>query len=115
MGGDDKRRRGRIQPYVAPCSLALDGRICTGYVTDLSPEGAQVALDVTPPPEGSRVGLEIRFRQAAAGVRLAAEVRWIRPQSAGYVLGLSFTGVAAHHQAVLDTIVEQFKRKAEQL
>lgn len=115
----EKRRTPRVQPYVVPCRMELpNGRLLAGYVTDLSPIGAQVSCDGPPPAVGIQVALEVRLRQGPAWPRLKAEVKWTHPpgrESANPTCGLTFVQVEAPDQALLEGALEDFQRRAAQL
>jgi hypothetical protein len=113
----EKRRTARIQPFVAPCRLSEGARRLSGYVTDLSTRGAQVSADGPPPTPDAHVVLEVRLSAAADPVRLPAVVKWVRPAEEGesYAFGLTFIGTTPEDQKALDAVVEEFRRRAEQL
>ncbi len=112
----EKRRTLRIQPYVVPCRITAGARRLPGYLTDLSTKGARVSCDVEPPAAG-RVILEVRFGRQVRYSRLPAEIKWTHPPSASesHTLGLTFDGVTAEEQAILESVVAEFQRRAEQL
>jgi hypothetical protein len=114
----EKRKTPRIAPFVTPCRLD-DGRThIPGYMTDLSPRGARISCETVPPDPGSRVVLEIRFGRQVRYSRLQAEVKWIRPaagEQESHTCGLTFTGVTAEEQRVLESIVDEFRRRAADL
>jgi hypothetical protein len=115
----EKRRTPRVQPYVVPCRMELpNGRRLSGYVTDLSPLGAQVSCDGPPPAAGIRVALEVRLRRGTAWPVLKAEVKWTRPPAragADPTCGLTFVEVAAADRALLEGALEDFRRRVAQL
>ncbi|MBI3932916.1 MAG: PilZ domain-containing protein [Acidobacteria bacterium] len=114
----EKRQAPRIQPYVAPCRVVESERRIPGYVTDLSTMGARISADVPPPDPGTPVVLEIRFGRQLRHSRLAAEVKWIRPAAAtgeSHSFGITFTGVTAEEQRALESVVEEFQRRAAQI
>lgn len=114
----DQRRTPRIQPFVAPCRLVAGERRTPGYLSDLSPRGARVSCDEEPPPVGTNVVLEVRFGREVAYSRLPAEVEWVQlglDPSAAPDIGLSFKDTTPEDQDVLDAVVEEFRRRAEQL
>ena len=117
MPSSEKRRTLRIQPYVAPCRVVAGGQRFPGYLTDLSTKGARVSCDLDPPPAGVPVVLEVRFGRQVRYSRLPAEVKWTRPpgEDETHTLGLTFEGVTAEEQEVLEAIVREFQRRAEQL
>ena len=114
----DQRLTPRIQPFVAPCRL-LDGeRRIPGYLSDLSPRGARVSCDEEPPAVGASVVLEVRFGREALYSRLPADVEWVQPglePSSPPDLGLSFKDTSPEDQRVLEAVVEEFRRRADQL
>jgi len=118
MSPVEKRRTPRIRPYVAPCRIVDGERRVRAYMADLSPAGVQVSCDMTPPSVGSFVVVEVRFGSQVRYSRLPAEVKWVRPRSAPgspHVLGLTFAGVTAEEQGVLESVLEEFRRRAAQL
>jgi|SRR5919197_4437091 hypothetical protein len=116
---DDKRQTPRIQPFVAGCRVLYGAgpRALAGYLTDLSPRGAQVSSEGLPPPPEAEVVLEVRLGRAPALTRLPARVKWIRPAERGdwHAFGLSFEGISAAEQRTLETVVDEFRRRAAQL
>lgn len=117
MAPTEKRRTPRIQPFVAPCRLVLHGARVPAYLTDLSTLGARVTCEgVEPPMPGTSVTIEVRFGREVRHSRLTAEVKWVRTgPGATCVFGLTFTGVSPEQQRRLESIVEEFRRRAEQL
>ncbi len=114
----EKRRTERIQPYVAPCRIVAGERRIPGYLADLSPAGARVLCDVVPPPKGGSVVLEVRFGRQVRYSRLPAEVKWVQPaaeKGAPHAFGLTFTGVTPEEQLVLESVLEEFRRRAAML
>ena len=115
----EKRRTPRVQPYVVPCRMELpNGRLLSGYVTDLSPIGAQVSCDGPPPAVGIQVAFEVRLRRGPAWPRLQAEVKWTQPPSrenASPTCGLTFVQVDPADQALLEGALQDFQRHAAQL
>jgi hypothetical protein len=111
----EKRKAPRIQPYVAPCRLAHGTRRIPGYLTDLSLLGARISCDEEPPPIGSSIVLEVRFSRRAVHSPLPALVKWSQPPGApdeSFVVGLTFSGVSAEPQRVLEGVLEEFQRRA---
>jgi PilZ domain-containing protein len=117
--GEDKRRTPRIQPFVAPCRVLEEPgpRGLTGYLTDLSPRGAQVATQGLPPVPEVAVVLEVRLGADAAATRLPARVKWVRAAEHGdwHAFGLVFEAVSPEEQRLLDAVVDDFRRRAAQL
>jgi hypothetical protein len=112
----EKRQHPRIQPFVASCRY-LDGeRRIPGFLTDLSRAGARIHADVEAPAEKATISVEVRMGRVATHVRLPATVRWSKPsERGGYVFGVSFDGIGAEEQKVLDGVIEEFRRRAAQL
>jgi hypothetical protein len=118
MSPTEKRRTPRIQPYVAPCRIVEGSKRFPAYLADLSPLGARITCDVEPPVPGTHVVIEVRFGRQVRFSRLRAEVKWIRPGAAPgdpSMFGLIFSGVTAEEQRVLEAVVEEFRKRAEQL
>jgi hypothetical protein len=111
----EKRSVPRVQPFIASCSLIDGERRLEGYLTDLSPRGAQVATDAEPPAAGARVTLEVRFAPPTPRCRVPAHVRWSKPGPTGHVCGLTFEGLDDEERAVLEEVIARVKRLAAQL
>ena len=114
----EKRRTPRIQPYVARCGVVAGERRLAGYLADLSPRGARVSCEAPPPVPGEAVVLEVRFGRQPRYSRLPAEVKWVKASAEGalgHTFGLTFTGVTPEEQRVLESVVEEFHRRAAQL
>ena len=111
----EKRSVPRVQPFIAPC-LLLDGeRRVVGYLTDLSPRGAQVACDEPPPSPGSTVTLEVKFTPPTPRCRVPAHVRWCEPRPTGHVCGLTFEGLQGEDRTILEEVIERVRRLAAEL
>jgi hypothetical protein len=105
-----------VQPFVAPCLLIDGERRVVGYLTDLSPRGAQVACDEQPPAEGAVVTLEVRFTPPTPRCRVPAHVRWTKPGAAGgHVCGLTFDGLDDEDRAILEEVIARVRRLAAEL
>lgn len=117
--GEDKRRTPRIQPFVAPCRVLEEpgSRPLAGYLTDLSPRGAQVSTQGLPPTPEAAVVLEVRLGSEPAATRLPARVKWVRAAEHGdwHAFGLTFEAISAAEQSMLDSVVEEFRRRAAQV
>ncbi len=111
----EKRSVPRVQPFIAPCLLIDGERRVVGYLTDLSPRGAQVACDEPPPAAGSAVTLEVKFTPPTPRCRVPAQLRWCNPGPTGHVCGLTFEGLEGEDQAILEEVVERVRRLAAQL
>ena len=112
----DKRKTPRIEPYVVPCQLTRPGWRRSGYLTDLSPRGARVALSGEPPRVGSSLTLALRLGRQFARSRLRARVRWVRAGERGsHVFGLTFSGLTATERGALQAILDEFQRRAAQI
>lgn len=114
MTRSEKRKAPRIQPYVAPCRLVHGSRRVPGYLTDLSRLGARVTCDEVPPVIDEPVVLEVRFSRGAVYSPLPAVIKW---RAAGvpdesFVVGLTFSGVSAEQQRVLEGVIDEFRRRA---
>ena len=108
----EKRSTPRIQPYVAPCLIEHDGARVSGYLTDLSPRGAQVACDADPPAAESVVTLEVRLPQLRRRCRVAARVRWSRKAKEGHACGLTFEHMDEEDRAAIEAVIEEIRRRA---
>jgi hypothetical protein len=117
---EDKRRTPRIQPFVVPCRVLEEPgpRALAGYLTDLSPRGAQVSTQGLPPTPEAAVVLEVRLgSEPTAATRLPARVKWVRAAEHGdwHAFGLTFEAISAAEQTLLESVVEDFRRRAAQL
>lgn len=111
----EQRRIPRIQPFVAPCRVVLEGRALAGYLTDLSEGGARVTTDAEPPVALSSISLELRIGRVPARSRIGAKVAWVKQEGAGATFGLSFADLPAEQQKALTTVVAEFKRLADEI
>jgi hypothetical protein len=115
---DEKRRSPRIQPYVAPCKVLDRARRVSGYVMDLSPTGARIMVDSEPPAPGSNVVIEVRFARDTPHSVLPGQVRWVKgPEGpkGTFTFGMTFEGLTSEQSQVLSSVVEEFRRRAEEL
>jgi len=110
---ENRRRSERIQPFVAPCRyIVADARV-PGFLSDISKHGGRVHTDVEPPPVGANLTVELRVARQPIALRLPAVVRWTRPEErGGFAFGVSFDGAGAAEQQALDSLVENFLRRA---
>jgi hypothetical protein len=116
VSGMEKRQDQRIQPFVAACRYVEGEQRVAGFLTDLSGAGARIHADVEGPARETRITVEVRMGQVATHVRLPAVVRWSKPSSrGGFVFGVSFEGIGADEQKILDGVIEEFRRRAAQL
>lgn len=117
--GEDKRQTPRIQPFVVPCRVLEEPgpRPLAGYLTDLSPRGAQVSSRGLPPAPEAAVVLEVRLGSEPVATRLPARVKWVRAAEHGdwHTFGLTFEGISAAEQGLLDSVVAEFRRRAAQV
>jgi len=114
----DKRRTPRIQPFVVLCNLVAKDRRLSGYLTDLSPLGCRVACDSELPEVGTRLGLETRLGRSRVPCHLEGTVTWTEPTPRGKtagVCGLTFEKLGARERRILESVVEEFRRLADQL
>jgi hypothetical protein len=114
----ENRTTPRIQPYVVPCRIQHAGQQLPGYVMDLSSRGARVTCETAPPAVGQVLVLDVRLARRHGQVRLPARVLWSRPllhPTPGHEFGVTFEGLLARVQEVLETVVKDFHRHAEQL
>lgn len=114
----EKRQTPRIQPYVVPCRILDGDRRVNGYITDLSPRGARITCEQEPPAVGHVVTLEVRFARRHGKARLSGRVQWSRPllhPDKGHDFGLTFEGLQRREQELLEAVVKDFHRQAEQL
>jgi hypothetical protein len=113
----EKRKTPRIAPFVVPCRVVDRGHRLSGYLTDLSAQGARVSCGATAPEEGSSVVLEVRLGSGTRHSRLDAEVKWVRSEGGGtgHVFGLTFAKVSPEQQRMLESVVEEFRRRAAEL
>jgi hypothetical protein len=110
---EEKRQAPRIQPFVAPCRYVLAEERIPGFLTDISEGGGRVHTEVEPPAVGTVLTVEARLGHQATHVRLPGTVRWVRPAPrGGFLFGLSFDGIGADEQGVVDGVVDEFRRRA---
>lgn len=113
----EKRKTPRIQPFVVPCKVLDAERKLAGYLTDLSTRGARVTCEQEPPAVGHVIALDVRFPRRGRA-RLGCRVQWSRPllhPAKGFDFGVTFEGLGAREQEVLDAVVRDFHEQAEQL
>jgi hypothetical protein len=111
-----QRQTERIQPFVAACRYVAGDERFPGFLMNLSSAGARIHSDAEGPSAGTSITVEVRMGRQATHVRLPATVRWGQPSSrGGYVFGVSFDGIGADEQRVLDGVLEEFRRRAAQL
>jgi hypothetical protein len=111
----EQRRISRIQPFVAPCRVVLEGRALAGYLTDLSEAGARITSEAEPPTALATVTLELRVGRVPARSRLRAKVAWVKKEGVGASFGLTFAELPAEQQNALKTVVAEFKRLADEI
>ncbi len=115
---EEKRQVPRIQPYVAPCRVLDQARRVSGYVMDLSPTGARITVESEPPAPGAKVVIEVRFARTSPHSLLPGQVRWVKgPEGpkATYTFGMTFQDLTAEQQKVLTSVIQEFRRRAEEL
>jgi hypothetical protein len=111
----EKRSVPRVQPFVTPCRVVDGERRFSGYVLDLSSQGAKVSCAVEPPAKGSRVTLEVRLGGRTPFFPYNAEVRWTQPpasRGAAHTFGVTFEDVATEQRARLETVLGEFRKLA---
>jgi len=114
----EKRKVGRIQPFVVSCRVLDEGRVLTGYLMELSTGGARVSCEDEPPALGSAMVLEVRLGKEVPQSRVTVEVKWVRLRSdpgGHHTFGVDFRGVSPEEEKVIKSIVEEFKRRAAEL
>jgi PilZ domain len=113
----EKRSSPRVQPFVARCRLRVPGRVLVGYITDLSLRGARVAIEEQAPAAGTRLDLEVRFRDQLRHARLAAEVKWahVAGSGGGHRVGLRFVEMGVAERTLLDRVIEEFHTQAARI
>jgi hypothetical protein len=108
-----RRRSQRIKPFVAPCRYVLGDERIAGFLTELSREGGRLNTEAEPPAIGAPLVVELRVPRQALALRLPATVRWVRAVvQRGHEFGVSFDGASADDQKTLDTLVDEFLRRA---
>jgi Tfp pilus assembly protein PilZ len=114
---EEKRRTQRIQPFVAPCYVALASRRMAAYLTDLSIEGARFACDADPPALEEWVTIEVRLPREGERNSLAGRVKWVQPAESrkGHAFGITFDGTNASGQEAVARVLAEFRRLAAQL
>lgn len=111
----EKRSVPRVQPFIAPCLLIAGERRVGGYLTDLSPRGAQVSTEEAPPEPGSSITLEVRFTPPTPRCRVPAQVIWSKPGASGHQCGLTFEGLGDEDRGILEEVIGRVRRLAAQL
>lgn len=112
--GPEHRRTPRLQPFVVPCTVLSEARKLRGFLTDLSHRGARISCEAGVPEDGSEVVIEVRFSRRAKMARLPGRVRWSRPSEAATAsFGVLFESPSAEARALLESVVEEFRRRAE--
>jgi hypothetical protein len=118
MSQHEKRQTPRIQPYVAPCRVLDQARRVSGYVMDLSPTGSRITVESEPPAPGANIVIEVRFARTSPHSLLPGQVRWVKgpdgPTST-YTFGMTFEGLTPEQHQVLSSVLEEFRRRAEEL
>jgi hypothetical protein len=118
MSDQEKRSVPRIQPYVAPCRVLDQTRRVSGYVMDLSPTGSRVTVESEPPAPGALIVIEVRFARTSPHSLLPGQVRWVKgpdgPKST-YSFGMTFENLTSEQEKVLMAVIEEFRRRAEEL
>ena len=115
---EEKRRNPRIQPFVAPCQVVAGDARTSGYVTELSLDGARVSCDADPPAPEQTVVLEVRLPRQTSRSRLSGRVKWARAADEGrrgHVFGVTFEGLGAEEQANVAAVLAEFRRLAAEL
>jgi hypothetical protein len=111
----EKRKTPRIQPFVAPCKVIDGERKFSGYLIDLSTRGARVSSNAPLASGSQEVVIEVRFNRRAPFSRLPARVQWMKPGSKpgeAAVFGVTFEGIGAAGEALLESVVREFQRHA---
>lgn len=111
----ENRRSARIQPFVCPCSLIEGDKRLSGYLTDLSPEGARISCDAPLLPATEVVTIEVRFSRRGKAARLGGRVEWRSPgtkSGEAMVFGVSFEEAGAEERALIASVVQQFRQRA---
>jgi len=111
----EKRSTPRVQPFVVQCGVSAGDLQHSAYLTELSVAGARVVSTKAPPAAGTALALDIRFARRMEAVRVPARVVWVEPRSGPrgtVVFGVSFDGISAEDRRLLDTVLNEFRRKA---
>ncbi len=111
----EKRRLPRIQPFVAPCRVIAGETRLSGYLIDLSLQGARVSTELPPPASETAVVLEVRLGARVARSRLPGRVKWVRPAADGHMFGVVFEGLSAEAERAIEAVVEEFRKRAAAL
>jgi hypothetical protein len=113
----EKRQTPRITPFVAPCHVVDGDKRYAGYVTDLSLKGARISCESGPPAANSWVAIEVRLGRSPTRSRFRGQVRWVGLGSgrSNHHFGLSFEGVDEEGQRALASVLDEFRRRADQL
>ena len=113
-----KRSAPRIQPFVTQCRVLDGSRVFSGYLTDLSIQGAQVNVTVRPPEPGATVVLQVRLAGRPSRTRLPSEVRWVRSEAGaegGHSFGVAFRDLTADERQTLEAVLEDIRKRVAEL
>lgn len=111
----EKRKTGRIQPFVAPCRVTFGARTLSAYLTDLSTKGARISSDDPLKAAAKSVVLEVRFSGSSLSCRLPARIQWRQPggkPGEAAVFGVTFARIAKREKSLLESVVKEFRRRA---
>ena len=116
MVSREQRKMPRIQPFVVPCRIVIGVHRLAGYITDLSLGGGRVHADGEAPNKGTLVTLEVRIGKRVAHSRVPASVKWAKASArGGHDFGLVFDDLGGEEQKLLQSVVDDFHRRAAQL
>src|SRR5881628_1124156 len=109
----DKRKAARVQPFVVRCLIVDGARRVPGYLTDLSPMGAQVTVEGDPPSAGATVVVEVRLGRGGdvTARRLPATVQWARGESPPPSFGVTFQ-IADDERRAIEAVLADIRRRA---
>ena len=113
QGLREKRKTGRIQPFVTPCKVIDGERTLSAYLTDLSTRGARISSNASLGAQS--VVIEVRLSRGSAACKLPARIQWMQAGSKpgeAAVFGVTFEGIAAEAETQLASVVKEFQRRA---
>lgn len=112
----EKRKTERVQPFVVRCLIVDGRRRLPGYLTDLSPVGAQVSTEGEAPAAGASVVVEVRLGKGrgATPLRLPATVQWARGEKPLPSFGVTFETTDEERERI-EAVLADFRRRASQI
>jgi len=115
----EKRTKPRFGPLVLKARLDVGGETWEGYLTNVSAEGAFLAID-TPPSIGTEISIRTPLPWNLGELRARARVAWRRDPNSPDTRNLTGVGLAFTHceegsEGMLDAYLQRFAELAAQL